>query len=264
MAEPSTIADKDQALCTIQLDSVHSCQLLCSMTLELQSHCLRSTPLAILPWTSPEALTMLLDVVVHAGFSLQASALNALAALLPELEFDLIPVHAVSTALLTALDAWVTTDSVPHDHPASHIWQRHMLTCLNLLAGVMDGSNGEAGAAESMLTVLSRLACCIPAGHMPLQRLLCRLVLHMAQQYPRLSHHVTGLMPLLSDSGQTGEIVNLAFQVLLSQLTADHLDCTFPSTQVTFSTKKACLGTHKSAQFDVTWQRTGRNARLSQ
>ncbi len=101
--------------------------------------------------------------------------------------------------------------------------------------------NSEAGAAESMLAVLSRLACCVPAGHMPLQRPLCSLVLHMAQQYPRLSHHVTGLMPLLSDNGQTGEIVNLAFQVLLSQLTADHLDCTFPSTQVKFSTKKACM-----------------------
>ncbi|KAL0053239.1 hypothetical protein WJX82_003001 [Trebouxia sp. C0006] len=231
LAGPSTTADKDQALCTIQLDSVHACQLLCSMTLELQSHCLRSTPLAILPWTSPEGLTMILDVVVHAGFSLQASALNALAALLPELEFDLIPVHAVSTALLTALDACITTDSIPHDYPAAHIWQRHMLTCLNLLAGVMDGSNSEAGAAESMLTVLSRLACCVPAGHMSLQRPLCRLVLHMAQQHPRVSHHVTGLMPLLSDKGQTGEIVNLAFQVLLSQLPADHLDHTFPSTQ---------------------------------
>ena len=234
------------------------------MTLELQSHCLRSTPLAVLPWISPEALIMILDVVVHAGFSLQASALNALAALLPELEFDLIPVHAVSTALLTALDAWVTADSVPHDHPASHIWQRHMLTCLNLLAGVMDGSKSEAGAAESMLAVLSRLACCIPAGHMPLQRPLCRIVLHMAQQYPRLSHHVSALMPLLSDNGQTGEVVNLAFQVLLSQLTADHMDHTFPSTQVTVSTKKTCIRTHKSAPFDVTWHRTGRNARLSQ
>jgi len=253
MAGPATTADKDQALCTIQLDSVHSCQLLCSMTLELQSHCLRSTPLAILPWTSTEALTMILDFVVHAGFSLQASALNALAALLPELEFDLIPVHAVSTALLTALDAWVTTDSVPHDHPASHIWQRHMLTCLNLLAGVMDGSNSEAGAAESMLAVLSRVACYIPAGHMPLQRPLCRLVLHMAQQYPRLSHHATGLMPLLSDNGQTGDIVNLAFQVMLSQLTAHHLDYTFPSTQVTLSTKKTCMRTCNLAQF-VTMQ----------
>ena len=241
LAGPSTTADKDQALCTIQLDSVHSCQLLCSMTLELQSHCLRSTPLAILPWIPPEALTMILDVVIHAGFSLQASALNALAALLPELEFDLIPVHAVSTALLTALDAWITSNSVPHDHPAAHIWQRHMLTCLNLLAGFMDGSNSEAGAAESMLAVLSRLACCVPAGHMSLQRPLCRLVLHMAQQYPRLSHHVTGLMPLLSDNSQTGEIVNLAFQVLLSQLPADHMDHIFPSTQVAFSTKKACM-----------------------
>ena len=212
------------------------------MTLELQSHCLRSIPLAILPWTSPEGLTMILDVVVHAGFSLQASALNALAALLPELEFDLIPVHAVSTAVLTALDACITTDSIPHDYPAAHIWQRHMLTCLNLLAGVMDGSNSEAGAAESMLTVLSRLACCVPAGHMSLQRPLCRLVLHMAQQHPRLSHHVTGLMPLLSDKGQTGEIVNLAFQVLLSQLPADHLDHTFPSTQVTFAEQEGMHG----------------------
>ncbi len=205
---------------------------------------------------------MILDVVVHAGFSLQASALNALAALLPELEFDLIPVHAVSTALLTALDAWLTTDSVPHDHPAAHTWQRHMLTCLNLLAGVMDGSNSEAGSAESMLTVLSRLACCVPAGRMPLQRPLCRLVLHMAQQYPRLSHHVTGLMPLLSDNGQTGEVVNLAFQVL-SQLPTDHMDHIFPSFQVMFSTKKPCMGTHKTARFDVAWQRTGHNARLA-
>ncbi|KAL0029509.1 hypothetical protein WJX79_000191 [Trebouxia sp. C0005] len=152
MAGPSTTADKDQALCTIQLDSVHAAQLLCSMTLDLQSHCLRSTPLAVLPWTSPEALTMILDLVLHAGFSLQASALNALAALLPELEFALIPVHAV-------------------------------------------------------------------------------LVLHMAQQYPRLSHHVTALTPLLSDTGQTGQIVNLAFQVLLSQLTADHIDHTFSSSE---------------------------------
>ena len=209
------------------------------MALELQSHCLRTTPQAALPWTSPASLTMIMDLVLHAGFSLQASALNALAALLPELEFDLIPVHALATSLLTALETWIGTNAVPDAHPATQSWQRHMLTCLNLLAGVMDGSDSEAGAAESMLAVLSRVACCVPADNGRLQAQLCRLVLHVAKQYPELSHDVARLMPLLADSGSVGHTVNLAIQLLLSQLGPNRLNAAFPSSQV--STIQHCL-----------------------
>ena len=224
--------DTAQALCTIKLDTVQSCQLLCSMALELQSHCLKTTPHALLPWTTPATLINISDLVVHAGFSLQASALNALAAILPEIEFELIPVHGICTVLLTALDEWTSSESIPPNHPASQVWQRHMLTCLNLLAGIMDGSETEAGAAEGMLRVLPRIARCLPAGRKSLQAQLCSVVLHVARQYPSFSHHMTGLSPLLSEPGQVGRTVNLTLQLLLDQLGAAQLDAAFPASQV--------------------------------
>lgn len=107
-----------------------------------------------------------------------------------------------------------------------------MLTCLNLLAGIMDGSESEAGAAESMLTVLSRVACTVPVGHKSLQVQLCRVLLHVAMQYPGLSHHVTGLLPLLAESGSVGDAVSVSLQLLLQQLGATHLDVAFSANQV--------------------------------
>ena len=225
-------ASSQQALCIIQLDTVQSSQLLCSMALELQAHCFRTMPLAIRVWTTPDTLTLTLDLISHAGFSLQASALNALAALLPELEFDLIPVHAVCAALLTALDSRMSANAVPIDHPASDLWQLHMLSCLNLLAGMMDGSPSESGAAESMLTVLPRVASLLGADHAHLQIQLCQVILHVVKQYPGLSHHTTKLMQLLHVGGQLGSTVGLILHVILQELGARHLDVVFPPSQV--------------------------------
>lgn len=221
-------ANRQQALCTIQLDSVQSSQLLCSMALELQAHCYRTTPLSIHIWTTPNSLTLMLDLVLHAGFSLQASALNALAALLPELEFDLIPVHAVCTALLAALDSRMSSDAVPLDHPAMDSWQLHMLSCLNLMVGMMDGSPSEAGAAESMMAVLSKVAASLGADRAHLQMQLCQITLHVAKQYPGLSHHATKLVQLLKVGGQLGSTVGLVLHVVLQQLGAQQLDSVFP------------------------------------
>ena len=230
----ATAASSQQALCTIQLDSVQSSQLLCSMALELQAHCFRTTPLAIHVWTNPDTLTLILDLIVHAGFSLQASALNALAALLPELEFNFIPVHAVCSTLLTALEARMSSDAVPLDHPASNLWQLHMLSCLNLLAGMMDGSQSEAGAAESMLTVLPTVASSLGADHAHLQMQLCQVTLHVVKQYPGLSHHATKLLQLLNVGGQLGNTVGLILHMALQQLGARHLDEVFPLPQVRY------------------------------
>ena len=233
--EPAaTAASSQQALCTIQLDSVQSSQLLCSMALELQAHCFRTTPLAIHVWTTPDTLTLVLDLVQHAGFSLQASALNSLAALLPELEFNLIPVHAVCTTLLNALESRMSSDAVPLDHPASELWQLHMLSCLNLLAGMMDGSQSESGAAESMLTVLPRVASLLGADRLHLQMQLCQVTLHVVKQYPGLSHHATTLMQLLNVGGQLGRTVGLILHVVLQQLGARHLDVVFPVPEVRY------------------------------
>lgn len=225
-------ASSQQALCTIQLDTVQSSQLLCSMALELQAHCFRTTPTAIHVWTTPDTLTLILDLILHAGFSLQASALNALAALLPELDFNLIPVHAICAALLTALESHMSSDAVPVDHPASDLWQLHMLSCLNLLAGMMDGSQSEAGAAESMLTILPRVALLLGADHAHLQMQLCQVMLHVVKQYPGLSHHTTKLMQLLNVRGQLGSTVGLILHVVLQQLGVQHLDAVFPPPQV--------------------------------
>lgn len=227
-------ASSQQALCIIQLDTVQSSQLLCSMALELQAHCFRTTPLAIRVWTTPDTLTLTLDLILHAGFSLQASALNALAALLPELEFDLIPVHAVCAALLTALESRMSGNAVPIDHPASDLWQLHMLSCLNLLAGMMNGSPSESGAAESMLTVLPRVASLLGADHAHLQIQLCQVILHVVKQYPGLSHHTTKLMQLLHVGGQLGSTVGLILHVILQELGARHLDVVFPPSQVRY------------------------------
>lgn len=202
------------------------------MALELQAHCFRTRPLAIHIWTNPGTLTLILDLILHAGFSLQASALNALAAILPELGFDLIPVHAVCTALLTALDSRLSSGAIPLDHPASAAWQLHMLTCLNLMAGMMDGSQNEAGAAESMLTVLPRVALSLGVEHAHVQMQLCQLTLHVVQQYPGLSHHATKLMLLLNVGGQLGSTMGLVLQVVLEQLGAQRLDAVFPVPQV--------------------------------
>ena len=233
--QPAASTSSQQALCTIQLDTVQSSQLLCSMALELQAHCFRTTPLAIHIWTNPQTLMLVLDLVLHAGFSLQASALNALAALLPELEFELIPVHTVCTALLTALDSRMSGDAVPLYHPALEVWQLHMLTCLNLMAGMMDGSQNEAGAAESMLTVVPRVASSLGSDRSHLQMQLCQIVLHIVKQYPGLSHHATKLMLLLNVGGQLGGTVGLILQVDLQQLQAQRLDAVFPPPQVIHS-----------------------------
>ena len=225
-------ADANQALCTVQLDNLQSCQLLCSMVLELLAHCLKTMPHAVLPWIFPETLPYVTDCIVHAGFTVQAAALSTLAALLPELEFELIPVHAVCAALLTALETCISSGTITVDHPAAHPWQRHMTTCLNLLAGFMDGSDSEAGAAESMLATLPRVACNIPASLKGFQAQICKLVVHVARQYPQLRHHVVGLMPLLSDSAQTGSAVSMALRLLLQQLGPTHLDAAFAANQV--------------------------------
>ena len=231
-------ASSQQALCTIQLDTIQSSQLLCSMALELQAHCFRTTPLAMHVWTTPSTLTLVLDLILHAGFSLQASALNALAALLPELDFNLIPVHAVCTALLTALDSRMSSKAVPLDHPALDLWQLHMLSCLHLLAGMMDGSQSEAGAAESMLTVLPGVASLLGADHAHLQMQLCQVILHMVKQYPGLSHRATKLIQLLTVGGQLGSTVGLILHVVLQQLGAQHLDVVLPPPQVRYD---ACV-----------------------
>lgn len=239
--QPAIPLSRQQALCTIELQTVQSSQLLCSMALELQAHCFRTRPLAIHIWTNPDTLTLILDLILHAGFSLQASALNALAAILPELGFDLIPVHAVCTALLTALDSRLSRGAVPLDHPASAAWQLHMLTCLNLLAGMMDGSQNEAGVAESMLTVLPRVALSLGVEHAHVQMQLCQVTLHAVQQYPGLSHHATKLMLLLNVGGQLSSTVGLILQVVLEQLGAQRLDAVFPVPQVNAHLKGAHL-----------------------
>lgn len=208
------------------------------MALELQAHCFRTRPLAIHVWTNPTTLTLILDLILHAGFSLQASALNALAAILPELGFDLIPVHAVCSALLTALESRLSSGAVPSDHPAFAPWQLHMLTCLNLMAGMMDGSPDEAGAAESMLTILPRVAVSLGVKHAHVQMQLCQVTLHVAQQYPGLSHHATKLMPLLNVGGQLGSTVTLILQVVMKQLGVQCLDAVFPPPQVNTQLKQ--------------------------
>lgn len=233
--QAAAAASSQQALCTIELDSVQSSQLLCSMALELHAHCFRITPLAIHVWTTPGALTLILDLIAHAGFSLQASALNALAAILPELEFDLIPVHTVCTVLLSALDSRMSTADVPLDHPAFELWEMHMLTSLNLMAGMMDGSPRDAGAAESMLTILPRVAASLDKiDHANLQIQLCKLVLHMVKQYPGLSHYATELLMLLTRVGELGCTLTLIVELLFQHLGPDHLDEVFPMSQVNY------------------------------
>ena len=242
-------ANANQALCTVQLENLHSCQLLCSMVLELLAHCLKIMPHAVLPWISPETLPYVTDCIVHAGFSVQAAALSTMAALLPELEYELIPVHAVCAALLTALEACVSSGTITVDHPAAHPWQRHMTSCLNLLAGFMDGSDSEAGAAERMLAMLTRCACNVPSTMTGLQAQICKLVVHVARQYPQLRHHVVGLLPLLSDSGQTGSAVSMALQLLLQQLGPAHLDAAFAASQVSHLIHQCCAMTAPDSQL---------------
>ena len=233
--QAAAAASTQQALCTLELDSVQSSQLLCSMALELQAHCFKITPLAIHVWIGPGALTLILDLIAHAGFSLQASALYALAAILPELEFDLIPVHSVCTVLLTALDSRMSAADVPLDHPASELWQMHMLISLNLIAGMMDGSPSEAAAPESLLTVLPRVVASLDIiGHADLQTQLCKLILHMVKQYAGLSHHATELLMLLPGVGQLGCTLSLIFEVVFQHLGSDHLDDLFPMSQVNY------------------------------
>ena len=235
-----------RALCTIRLESVQSSQLFCSSMLELLALCLKAMPQAIMPWSSSAVLTYVTDCIAHAGFSVQASALSALAALLPELEFELISVHALCTVLIVALEARISSETIPSNHPAAEAWQRHMLTCLNLLAGFMDGSHTEAAAAETMLVTLPRVACCIPTALKGFQTQICKLIVHVAKQYPELKHHVVGLMPLSSETGQTQSAVSLAMQLLLQELGAERLDHAFATQQVSSSSLQCCLGVSRT------------------
>ena len=232
---PSQLAavSRQQALCTVEINSVQSCQLLCSMALELQAHCFRTTPLAIHLWTHPGTLTLILDLIIHAGFSLQASALNALAAIVPELEFDLIPVQSTCTALLTALEDRMSSNKVPLDHQAFDLWQMHMLTCLNLMVGMLDGSQAEVGVADNLLPVLIRVAASLDVGnHAKLQIQLCKVILHVVRLFPDLGYHATGLLMLLCEHGQLGSTLTMIFEVVLHHVGAHHLDKSFGVPQV--------------------------------
>ena len=188
------------------------------MTLEMLANNLRLFPTSTMQYTTPETLLTVLDLVAHGGFSLQASALNALAALLPEMPLELIPMQTVVSHLLHALETWAYSSSIPEDHSALGLWQQHVLTCFNLLTGMLGDSQGTAGPAESMLDALPKLVCRFNSSQSSFQARLCQVALATAEQHLDLSHHLAPVLALLAAPDDSGKASSHALYLLLQQL----------------------------------------------
>ena len=192
------------------------------MTLEMLANNLRVFPTSTMQYTTQATLLTVLDLVAHGGFSLQASALDALAALLAEMPLELIPMQTVVSHLLLALETWATSTSVPKDHSALGLWQQHILTCLNLLTGMLGESKAKAGPAECILETLPKLVCCLASGQSSFQARLCQIALGTAERHSELSHHLAPMLALLAAPGDSGRASSHALYLLLQQLQSLH------------------------------------------
>ena len=196
------------------------------MALELLANNLRAAPTHTMQYSTQETLLTITDLVVHGGFSLQASALNALSALLPEMPFELIPLQAVVCSLLLTLETWHSSMSIPEGHPALQLWQQHVLTCLNLVTGMLGDAKGQTGPAESILEALPKLASCLDHSQIRFQARLCHVALDVAEQNPELCHHLAPMLPLLAVPGDSGKAASHAYYLIVRQL--EHLQPQHP------------------------------------
>lgn len=188
------------------------------MALEMLANNLRASPASTLQYSSQATLHTVLDIAAHGGFSLQASALGALAALLPEMPFELIPLQTVVSHLLLALDTWISTIGIPRDPSALQLWQQRMLTCLHLLAGMLEDNGSEAAVADTMLEALSRAVSDLSNSQSQFQARLCQIVQELAEQRPDARHHLTPMLSLLGQPGHLGRAASHCLCLLLRQL----------------------------------------------
>lgn len=219
--EADSVTTKEEPLCTIAMTSLSTCQFVYSMALEMLASNLRLFPTSTIQYSTQETLLMLLDLAVHGGFSLQASALDALAALLPEMPFELIPMGQVVSHLLLGLETWTTSIHLPKDHPALKFWQQHMLTCLYTLVGMLEDCDADLSLAETILETLPKLAGSLDHSQSSFPTRLCQVALEVAGQHPHRSYHLTPMLSLLQLPGDAGKAASHALYLILQQLQHD-------------------------------------------
>lgn len=220
--EADSVMTGEKPLCNITVTSMLSSQLLCSMALEMLAHNLRASPMITMQFISQEMLIILFDLVVHGGYSLQASALNVLAPLLSEMPLELIPLETCSRQLLLGLESWTMSVNIANVPPAFQLWQQNMLTCLNILTGMLDNSTAGANAAQAILQVLPRLVCSLDHSQDRFAVRLCHIALDVAVQHPQLSHLLSPMLSIIALPGDSGKAASQALYLMLLQLQHAH------------------------------------------